>query len=44
MNVTFILNILYLKDQLQSKQCDQMARLFILYLAIYKNENLPNSI
>ena len=24
-------------------QCDQMARLFVHYLAIYRNENLPKS-
>ena len=27
-----------------SEQCDQMARLIFQYLAIYNNENLPNSI
>ena len=25
-------------------QCDQMARLFVQYLAMWKNETLPNSI
>ena len=24
-------------------QCDQTAKLFVQYLAIYKNENLPNN-
>ena len=23
-------------------QCDQMARMFVQYLAVYNNENLPN--
>ena len=26
------------------KQCDQMARLFVQFLVIYNDENLPNSI
>ena len=25
-------------------QCDQMAQLFVQFLVIYNNENLPNSI
>ena len=29
---------------LSLKHCDQMARLFVQYLAIYNNENLPNGI
>ena len=26
------------------EQCDQMARLFVQFLVIYNDENLPNSI
>ena len=31
------------RDGMCFNQCDQMARLFLQYLAIYNNENLPNS-